>query len=156
MTRLRFAATATALALALGLGGCAGSPPGITAGTSDLMQSTVAAAANQAAVGDATGALATLDSLQSQLDQATTTGDISTERAAAIQQTIDQVRSDLRETTVPETIAPEPEPEAPESTVDSTVPETPQDTGDNGNNGNGKGNNGNGKSNNGNGNGKNK
>ena len=133
MTRARIAATATALALALGvglgLGGCAGSPPEITSGTSELMQSTVVTAANQVAASDPTGALATLDSLQSQLDQATATGDISTERAAAIQQAIDQVRADLTELTAPETAVPattEPEPE----------PTTPDDTGDKGNKGN--------------------
>lgn len=101
------------------------------------MQSTVLAAANQAAASDPTGALATLDSLQSQLDQATATGDISTERAAAIQQAVDQVRADLNELTTPETAVPA-------TTAPEPEPATREDKGNKGNKGD-KGSKGNGK-----------
>ncbi|MGD8166947.1 hypothetical protein ACEXOS_006955 [Herbiconiux sp. P16] len=109
------------MALAIGLSGCAaGASPDITSGAGELMQSTVVAAADQAAAGDSAGALATLDSLQEQLDTASAEGDVSTSRAAAIQAAVDLVRSDLQP-------APAVEP-APEATP-ATVPTTTDDSG---------------------------
>jgi len=153
-----------AVTVTVALSGCGGAPQEIAAGTSELMQSTIVTAAGQAASGDTMSALATLDSLQTQLQNAVTSGDITSERAVTVQQSIDLVRADLQpiptvtpapeETTVPEETA------APVTTTDTAPdpavpkPATPDDPGNNGNGNNGNGNNGNG--NNGNGNGKNK
>ena len=144
---LRLAATAAVLAVALGLSGCADNRVEITAGTGALMQSTVVVAANQAAAGDTAGALTTLDSLQAQLRQASATGDISADRATAIQHAIDLVRTDLQPTPV---VAPSPEetptPDTtePVTTTDPIVPDPTDDSPDTGNNGNGNNGNGNG------------
>lgn len=170
MRRRGYSLLATvAVTVSVALSGCAGAPEEIAAGTSELMQSTIVTAAGQAASGDTVSALATLDSLQAQLQKAVTSGDITSERAESVQQSIDLVRADLQPapTVAPvpeETTAPE-ETAAPVTTTDTApdpaVPEptTPDDPGNNGNgngnNGNGNGNNGNGKNGN-NGNGKNK
>ena len=142
-SHIRFASTAVILAVALGLGGCAANRADITAGTGTLMQSTVVLAANQAAAGDAAGVLTTLDSLQAQLRQGSATGDITADRAAAIQNAIDLVRADLQpavapvpeETAVPDTTGPETTPTVEDTTDDS--PDT-ENNGNNGNNGNDK------------------
>ena len=137
---IRLAATAAVLAAMLGLGGCADNRVEITAGTGALMQSTVVVAANQAATGDTAGALTTLDSLQAQLRQASATGDISADRATAIQHAIDLVRTDLQPTPV-EAPAPEktttPETTAPVTTTDPIVGDTTDGSPDTGNNGDG-------------------
>ncbi|WP_382306113.1 hypothetical protein [Herbiconiux sp. UC225_62] len=109
------------LAIVIGLSGCAaGATADIASGTSELMQSTVVTAADQAASGDSSGALATLDSLQEQLDKASAAGDVSTSRVTAIQAAIDQLRSDLQPAPA---VEPAPE-EAP-----TTEPATTDDSG---------------------------
>ena len=150
-----------ALTVAVTLSGCAAASDEIAAGTSELMQSTIVTAAGQAASGDSTNALATLDTLQAQLQDALAAGDITAERAATVQQSIDLVRADLQpvptvapapeetsapdeapvleETTGPVTNTdPAPEPAVPE-------PETPAEPDEPGNKGNGNNGNGNGK-----------
>jgi hypothetical protein len=136
--------------MALGLGGCSGAPADITTTASERLQATIVNAANQAAAGDTASALLTLETLQTQLQQSTDTGEISPDRAADIQQAIDLVRTDLQPppavTTTPESTpssTPLPEVETPESTTDTTAPDTPDNPGNNGNgkgNGNGNGN----------------
>ena len=94
--RQRSVLLALSLSAALALGGCAADEPDIAASTSSLLQSTIATAAEQAAAGDSAGALATLDSLQQQVQQASADGDVTAERSATIQQSIDLVRADLQ------------------------------------------------------------
>ncbi len=130
------------LAAALGLSGCAPTSPGITASTSELMQSTIGVAAEQAAAGDAAGSLATLNSLEAQLNAAIGSGDVSAARAAGIQDAIDLVRADLQpapvttpapsDTVLPATTA---------APTGATSTDPPAGSGNgNGNNGNGNGN----------------
>ncbi|MCS5717595.1 hypothetical protein N1027_05525 [Herbiconiux sp. CPCC 205763] len=113
------------LAAVLVLTGCSGATNGLTAEVGKQLQSTVVTAADQAAAGDTAGALTTLDTLQTQLQQATDSGDISAERAATVQASIDLVRADLQPaapveypatpvTQDPATTEPEPEPTEPE------------------------------------------
>jgi hypothetical protein len=138
--------SAIVLATALGAGGCAAAAPDITVGTSELMQSTIVAAADRAAAGDSAGALSTLDSLQTQLDTAIGSGEVSAARAARIQDSLDLVRADLQPAPAPaETTAPA-ESVAPVETVpaDTGVPaETGTEDSGNGDGNNGDGNNGN-------------
>ncbi|MCS5734472.1 hypothetical protein [Herbiconiux daphne] len=138
--RLRAASAAAVIVVALtvGLAGCAGASSGISAGTGELMQSTVVTAANQAAAGDSAAALATIDNLETQLEQASSKGDVSPSRAATIQQAIDAVRADLLTPAPAATPEPEPEPSdepvpAPEpvpsdAVTDPAVPSPTDDT----------------------------
>lgn len=146
MRRMRSAVAAAVLASALCLSGCSASPAEIATSTSILMQSTIVAAARQADAGDAAGALATIDSLQAQLQQASTTGEISAIRAATIQQAIDLVRTDLKlalpTTPTPEEVGPITTTE-PDVTTPETTPVSPGDDNGNDGNANGNGNNGN-------------
>lgn len=148
-------ATAIVVSAAMGLGGCASSPAEIAPSTSEVMQSTIVTAAEQAAAGDTSAALVAIDSLQAQLEKAIASGDVSASRAISIQQSIDLVRGDLQPAPVvepapAETVAPETA--VPETSDDPLIePENPGDKG-NGNDGNnGNGNNGNGKGGKGNG-----
>jgi hypothetical protein len=144
MRRLTAAAAALALAAAI-LAGCAPGPTALSSQVSTDMQSAVVAVAESAAAGDPTTALAHLDELQQKLDAALAAGDVTAERAAAIQSAIDAVRTDLQPAPAPSV---EPAP-APEPTVDPGV------TDDGGNDNSGPGNNnGNGKDDNGKGKGK--
>ena len=102
-----------------------------SAGLDASMQSAVVAVAESAAAGDPTTALARLDELQQQLDAALAAGDVTQERAAAIQSAIDAVRADLQPAPAP-TVEPAP---APATTVDPGV------TDDGGNDNSGPGNN---------------
>jgi hypothetical protein len=146
--RVRTAAASIALATALTLSGCAADTTGITADTSDLLQSSVVVAAEQAAAGDTAGALSALDTLQAQLQQGSAAGDISADRAAAIQAAIDAVRTDLQP--APATDSPVDDPATTEVSTDT--PETGDDGGPgNGNKGPGNGDKGNGKGDKGNG-----
>lgn len=133
---------AAALALCVTLSGCTSQPLDIDESVGHTMQTTVVMAANQAASGDSSTALLTLDTLQIQLQQAIEGRQISAERAALVQESLDVVRADLQPA------------ETPTSPNDLGPTETPpDDTNENGNgNGNGNGNNGNGNGNNGNGN----
>jgi len=168
----RRAAAVVAVVLSLtGLAGCAAAPSDISVSTSELWQSMVVSVAEQAAAGDVAGASSTLDSLQSRLDLAVSSGEVSTERATRIQQTIELVRADLQPAPAtspadgsgaPVETVPSSEPAAtdtPATTVDPGAGDAGSGNGNNGNNGNngaGSGNKGNGNGNNGNGNGKNK
>jgi hypothetical protein len=144
MRRLTAAAAALALGAAI-LAGCAPGPTALSSQVSTDMQSAVVAVAESAAAGDPTTALARLDELQQNLDAALAAGDVTAERAAAIQSAIDAVRTDLQSAPAPSV---EPAP-VPEPTVDPGV------TDDGGNDNSGPGNNnGNGKDDNGKGKGK--
>ena len=126
--------TAAAVALALGasiLAGCTPAPTALSPQVSTDMQSAVVAVAESAAAGDPTTALARLDELQQRLDAALAAGDVTQERAAAIQSAIDAVRAGLQPTPAP-TVEPAP---APATTVDPGV------TDDGGNDNSGPGNN---------------
>lgn len=165
MTRMpRTIPTAIVLSIGLSLSGCT-TTSSIPESTSAFLQSTVVTVADLAAAGDSAGALATLDALQTQLQQATEDGHIPTDRQSEIQNAIDLVRADLQTApaatpTPAEPVSESPTaPAAPVTVVPDPAVELPNDEVDNGpaddGNGNsGKGNNGRG--NNGNGNGKNK
>ena len=155
-----------ALTVAVTLSGCAAASDEIAAGTSELMQSTIVTAAGQAASGDSTNALATLDTLQAQLQDALAAGDITAERAATVQQSIDLVRADLQpvpavapapeETGVPDETPVLEETTGPVTNTDPAPEPEPATPEERGNKGNGNNGNGNGGGSNGNGNGKNK
>ena len=140
-TRTTLLATLT-LAAAIALSSCASTPPAITEDTSDLLQSTIVAAATQAAAGHPTAALSTLDTLQTQLQHASDAGDITPDRATTIQHTLDLVRADLQPTPTIEPATPTtPDPTTPDpTTTDPTIPtvtettteDTTSDTGTNG------------------------
>jgi hypothetical protein len=134
--------TFTAIVLSLGmLAGCTPAPTALSEEVSTAMQSGVVAVAEAAAAGDSVSALARLDELQQKLDAALAAGEVSADRAAAIQTAIDTVRADLQPAPEP-TVEPVPEP-----TVEPGVTDDGDDGNDNsgpGNN-NGNGNSGNGK-----------
>jgi ribosomal protein S20 len=142
MRRLTAAAAALALSAAI-LAGCAPGPTALSSQVSTDMQSAVVAVAESAAAGDPTTALARLDELQQKLDAALAAGDVTAERAAAIQSAINAVRTDLQPAPAPSV---EPAP-APEPTVDPGVTDDGGDdnSGPGNNNGNGKDDNGKGK-----------
>lgn len=124
----RLSSVIASVALAAVLAGCAGTPPTLSSQTSTALQSGVVAVAESAAAGDQTSALARLDELQQTLDAALAAGDVTAERAAAIQAAIDAVRADLQPAPAP-SVEPVPQP-----TVDPGVT-------DNGNDNSGPGNN---------------
>lgn len=131
--------TTLAVAAALTLSGCAGpSSPG------DDLRTLVVSAADSAAAGDLTAAVASIDDLESRVVAARETGGLAPEEADEILATIALVRADLAALAPPE---PEPTTDTP-----AVVPtdQAPEDSGggddeandDNGNdkgNGNGKG-----------------
>ena len=124
----RAAALFAAVVLAAVLAGCGATPAALSQETSTALQSGVVAVAESAAAGESATALTRLDELQQTLDAALAQGDVTAERAAAIQAAIDAVRADL---------APAPAPSvepAPGPTVDPGVT-------DNGNDNSGPGNN---------------
>lgn len=127
--RLRLACVAAVLATLLAVAGCSATP-GLDTPTSAEWQSRVLAIAESAEAGDIPTALLDLDALEAETAQARTDGEISAERAAIIQQSIDVVRSDLEaEVAAPVTHAPEET-----ATDDSTG--TDSDEGDKGDKGN--------------------
>ncbi len=139
MRRITVSFTAIALSVAV-LAGCAPTPAALSEEVSTGMQSGVVAVAEAAAAGDAVGALARLDELQQKLDAALAAGEVSAERAGAIQAAIDAVRADLQ---------PVPEPSVepiPDPTVDPGVTDDGDDnSGPGKNNGNDNSENGKGK-----------
>jgi hypothetical protein len=76
------------------LSGCAATPELSTEAAKGL-QSSVQTVANNAAAGDLAAAVAALDALQAQLDDAVANDDINDGRATAVQAKIDLVRADL-------------------------------------------------------------
>jgi hypothetical protein len=131
MRRVTVMFLSIALSVAV-LAGCSPTPAALSEEVSTGMQSGVVAVAEAAAAGDSVGALARLDELQQKLDAALAAGEVSAERAVAIQTAIDAVRADLQ---------PVPEPSVeplPEQTVDPGVTD---DGDDNGNDNSGPGNN---------------
>lgn len=115
ISALRAAASASVLAIVLALAACAGPPPGLAGPAGRDMQQTVTAIAEHAAAGDAAAALAELDALQQRLDDARAADDITADRAALVQRSIDLVRADL------EVVAAENAPPAPAVTEDPGV-----------------------------------
>jgi hypothetical protein len=95
------ASVIASVALAAVLAGCAGTSTTLSSQTSTALQSGVVAVAESAAAGDPTSALARLDELQQTLDAALAAGDVTAERAAAIQAAIDAVRADLQPAPAP-------------------------------------------------------
>lgn len=134
----RLSSLLTALALVAVLAGCAATPATLSQQTSTALQSGVVAVAESAAAGDQATALTRLDELQQTLDAALAAGDVSTERAAAIQAAIDAVRADLQPAPAP-SVEPVPAP-----TADPGVSDNGNDNSGPGNN-NGKDDKGNGK-----------
>jgi uncharacterized membrane protein YgcG len=124
--------------------GCAADPPTLSSGVSSQMQSAVVSIAESAAAGDFPAATAQLDKLQAQLNAALAAGEVTAEKAAAIQEAINLVRADLQ--------PPAPAVEPPTPPTDTGEPSTPVDSGggDDSSNNSGPGNSGSG---NGNGNG---
>lgn len=115
--RIRAFALCAAL-LTGGLAGCATATPDVTREVSSQMQAVVLSVAESAAAGDTVTALQRLDELQQRLDAAVAAGDVSAERAAAIQQAIDAVRADLQPAPEP-TVAPTPDPSVDDSEDDA-------------------------------------
>ena len=130
--RTRAQLAGAALVLGLVLSGCAPQSSDLDASVGHSMQTIVVIAANQAASGNTSAALLTLDTLQTQLKQAIDMHQISTERAAKVQESLDLVRADLQPVVAP---APPNEPAAPSQ----TTTESPS-KGGNGNDEKGKGN----------------
>ena len=100
----RVGAVYLALVIGIVLAGCASPAPELAAPTAETFQASVIEVADLAADGDVTGALARLDELQGQLDDAEAADEVSATRATVIQQAIDLVRVDL------EALVPEPSP----------------------------------------------
>lgn len=151
----RKAAVAVVVGLVLGVGvGCSQESQAITDAASQDMTAGVVAVADAASAGDLQEALTALDTVQQQLDTATAGEDVTADRAARIQLSLDVVRADLEtlvaaqsaaaaptdgaedpaETTVPvetsEPVAPVPEPvqpapEAPAPPKDAPKPSGP-------------------------------
>lgn len=120
--RRRIHAFALTVALLTGvLAGCAPAATDLKSETSAQMQAVVVSVAESAAAGDPVTALQRLDELQQRLDAAVAAGDVSAERAVAIQDAIDAVRADLQPAPEP-TVVPAPEP-----TVDESVDDAPAD-----------------------------
>lgn len=92
----RLAALVLAAALGGGLAGCAPAPD-VSDSAATGLQSSVQLVAQHAAAGDPAAAVAALDSLQSQLDAAVASGDVSGDRSEVIQAKIDAVRADLQQ-----------------------------------------------------------
>jgi hypothetical protein len=154
MIRRGASVLAIAVIVVAWLAGCAGTPA--PSGVAVDMQSAVVAVAEAAAAGDSAGALAELDGLQQQLDDALAEGAVSAERAAAIQSALDLVRADLQPVPVP-TVEPPADPTVGSGDDSGGDDSGGDDSGDDSNpgkgNGNGDGNSGNGNGNSGNGNG---
>lgn len=128
--RLRLGCVAAVLATLLAVAGCSATPSGLDTPTSVEWQSRVLAIAESAEAGDIPTALLDLDALETETAQARTDGEISAERAAIIQQSIDVVRSDL-EAEVAAPVTP-----APEETATDDSTDTDSDKGDKGDKGN--------------------
>lgn len=129
----RLAAVGAGLGLCVGvLAGCTPAPSSLSPELSSELQQGVVAVAESASAGDAATALVRLDELQQRLDAAVTAGDVSTQRATAIQSAIDAVRADLQPAPLP-SVDPAPQP-----TVDPGVTDEGNDnSGPGNNNGNG-------------------
>jgi hypothetical protein len=129
----RLAAVGAGLVLCVGvLAGCNPAPSSLSPELSSELQQGVVAVAESASAGDAATALVRLDELQQRLDAAVTAGDVSTQRATAIQSAIDAVRADLQPAPLP-SVDPAPQP-----TVDPGVTDEGNDnSGPGNNNGNG-------------------
>lgn len=95
ISTLRASASAALLAVALVFSACASPDAGLSGTAGRDMQATVVAIAEHAAAGDAAAALAELDALQKRLDDARAADDITADRAALVQRSIDLVRADL-------------------------------------------------------------
>jgi hypothetical protein len=106
-------AIACAMALVLAtLSGCTPSAPEISTAAAKQLQASVSAVTNAAASGNIAGAIADLDTLETQVREATASGAISTSRTARIQATISLVRADLTAALPPP--SPTPSTEAPD------------------------------------------
>ncbi|QIG39972.1 hypothetical protein G5T42_11155 [Microbacterium sp. 4R-513] len=101
MMRHRLAAALAGSALVVALAGC-GAQPTLDGTAAAGMQDSVVAVAQLAANGDAPGATAQLDQLQSQLDAAIDGDLVTAARAARIQDAIDAVRADLAALAAPQ------------------------------------------------------
>jgi hypothetical protein len=124
----RSAPAGAVFAAALLLGGCAATPADLDAKTAVLLQNTVVDAAEQAAAGDSTGALTTLGTLESQLDFATATGDVTDARAEEIRSSIALVRADLEAAIAAAAVQPAPQSEPAPPTDQEPVSESEQQT----------------------------
>jgi hypothetical protein len=116
----------TAALLAGVLTGCAPAATDLKSETSTQMQAVVVSVAESAAAGDMVTALQRLDELQQRLDAAVAAGDVSAERAVAIQEAIDAVRADLQPSPEP-TVAPAPEPTVDDSEDDGPAEDKGKD-----------------------------
>ena len=93
---VRFPAWGLAGALLAGsLGGCGSPPPDLDRDTASQLQSQVLAVSEAAAANDPAGCLKLLDELQTRLDAAATSGQVSFKRHQGIKSSIDAVRADL-------------------------------------------------------------
>ncbi|WP_456284570.1 hypothetical protein [Microbacterium sp. JZ101] len=120
----------TLIVAAVVLTGCAPSDTPTAA-----FQDAVATVAEQAADGDAAGALASLDRLEADVDEALVDGRIDAARAVGIREAIDAVRADLERLAEP---SPTPTPSE-EPVVLPSDPPAEDGTGDDGEGGEGEG-----------------
>ena len=118
------AALVVALALAL-TGGCSAESPALTETVSDELTAGVVEVADAASTGDLESALAALDTLQQQLDTATSGADVTPDRGARIQVSLDAVRADLETLVAAQAAAATPDPETPAVPVETATPVDP-------------------------------
>jgi hypothetical protein len=107
--RIRAALAAASVAVAVGLAGCtAEQGADLTAGQAQAFRSQVVAIADTSARGEYANALAALDALEAELDQAVADGELDGEREQRIRDAIALVRADLEAAVA--AVPPEPEP----------------------------------------------
>lgn len=105
--RLRATIATVIIAAGLSTAGCATDSTALDEQTSQQWQARVVAIAESAEAGDPATALVELAALEADAAQARQDGEISAERAAIIQQSVDVVRADLETASAPVTPAPD-------------------------------------------------
>ncbi|MEI5583738.1 MULTISPECIES: hypothetical protein [unclassified Agromyces] len=108
--RIRAALAAASVAVAVGLAGCTAAPAAdLTAGQAEAFRSRVVAIADTSARGEYANALAAVEALEAELEQAVAEGELDGGREQRIRDAIALVRADLEAAIA--AIPPEPEPE---------------------------------------------
>jgi hypothetical protein len=110
---IRAALAAASVAVVVGLAGCAAEPePDLTTAQAQAFRSQVVAIADTSSRGEYANALAALDALQAEVDQAAADGELEGDREQRIREAMALVRTDLEAAiaAIPAEPAPEPEP----------------------------------------------
>src|SRR5688572_7788261 len=109
--RIRAALAAASVAVVVGLAGCAAEPePELTTAQAQAFRSQVVAIADTSSRGEYANALAALDALQAEVDQAVTDGELAGDREQRIREAMALVRTDLEAAIAAIPAEPEPEP----------------------------------------------